>query len=153
MLSTAQILGYVADKQTVVDDLVFGMSDPSDEVRNSAMRSLLVFAEVVPTEARPVLRIPPEPFIAFLKSPAWTDRNKASGALMALSNGRDPVLLGKLRMEAMMPLVEMARWKSEGHAMAAFVILGRIAGWSEEAIQRAWERSERAVVIDAALNR
>ncbi|MET0212402.1 MAG: hypothetical protein ABW292_05345 [Vicinamibacterales bacterium] len=72
---------------------------------------------------------------------------------MALSNGRDPVLLGKLRMEAMMPLVEMARWKSEGHARAAFVILGRIAGWSEEAIRRAWERSERAVVIDAALNR
>ena len=72
---------------------------------------------------------------------------------MALSKGRNPELFATLRGEAMAPLVEMARWKSEGHAMAAFVILGRIAGYSDDAIQGAWDRGERAVVINHALNR
>ncbi len=53
----------------------------------------------------------------------------------------------------MAPLVEMARWKSEGHAMAAFIILGRIAGYSDEAAEAAWHRGEREEVIGAALSR
>ena len=146
----AQVLGYVAEKQVVVDDLVYGMSDPSEDVRNNAMRALLVFAEAAPTAGRPVPRIPYQPFIALLNSPVWSDRNKASGALMALSKGRNPELFATLRGEAMAPLVEMARWKSEGHAMAAFVILGRVAGYSDDAIQGAWERGERAVYQQCA---
>ena len=39
----AQVLGYAADKPAVVDDLVYGMNDPSDEVRNNAMRTLMAF--------------------------------------------------------------------------------------------------------------
>jgi HEAT repeats len=39
----AQVLGYARDKQAVVEDLVRAMSDPSEEVRNNAMRALLVF--------------------------------------------------------------------------------------------------------------
>jgi hypothetical protein len=41
----AQVLGYVSDKQAVVGDLVQAMSDPFDDVRNNAMRALLVFVE------------------------------------------------------------------------------------------------------------
>lgn len=149
----AQVLGYVADKQAVVDDLLYGMSDPSDEVRNNAMRTLLVFAAATPTAARPAIRVPYDPFIALLGSPIWSDLNKASVALMQLSNDRDSELLARLRREAIVPLVEMARWKSAGHAMAAFMILGRIAGHSEDAIERAWERGERDTVINAALAR
>ena len=149
----AQVLGYVADKQALVDDLVFAMSDPSEEVRNNAMRALLVFAEARPTAVRPVPRIPPDPFIAFLRSPVWTDLNKASGALTVLSERRDPELLAKLGREALEPLVEMARWKSEGHAKAAFLILGRLAGLSEEAIRRAWDGRNRAAVIEKAIAR
>ena len=44
----ALVLGYVADKPAVVEDLVHAMSDPSAEVRNNAMRALLVFAEMAP---------------------------------------------------------------------------------------------------------
>ena len=46
---------------------------------------------------------------------------------MTLSRSRDRQLLATLRKQALTPLVEMARWKSEGHALAAFIILGRIA--------------------------
>jgi hypothetical protein len=148
----AQVLGYVSAKQAVVDDLVYAMSDPSAEVRNNAMRALLVFTEVAPSTGRPVPHVPYQPFIALLNSPVWLDRNKASAALAALSNGREPQLLARLRDEAMAPLVEMARWKSEGHAMAAFIILGRIAGYSDEAAQDAWRRGEREVIISAALS-
>jgi hypothetical protein len=47
----------------------------------------------------------------------------------------------------------MARWRSDGHAKAAFVILGRIASYSEDAIERAWDRRDREVVISAVLHR
>ena len=101
--------------------------------------------------SRPVPRIPHEPFIAFLNSPVWTDRNKASNALMALSTRRNPELLATLRKESLRPLVEMARWKSDGHAKAGFFILGRIAGYSDDAVQSAWDRRERDLIISAAL--
>ena len=149
----AQVLGYVTDKQAVVGDLVYGVSDPFEEVRNNAMRALLVFAESAPTTARPVPRVPYEPFIALLNSPVWSDRNKSSGAVMVLSKNRDAELFARLRSEALRPLVEMARWKSAGHAVAAFMILGRMAGYSDEAAQGAWNRGEREAVISAVLNR
>jgi hypothetical protein len=148
----AQVLGYVGEKQTVIDDLVYAMRDPSEDVRNNAMRALLVFA-AARTSTTPVARVPYAPFIALLSSPVWSDRNKASGALMALSQDRNPELLARLRTEAMRPLVEMARWKSAGHAMAAFMILARIAGYSEQEAQAVWDRGEREEIIGAALNR
>jgi hypothetical protein len=150
----AQVLGYAADKAAVVDDLVYGMSDPSEDVRNNAMRALLVIAEMAPGTGRPVPRIPPQPFIALLNSPVWSDRNKASGALMALTSNRDPQLLEALRQpEAITALAEMARWKSEGHAKAAFFILGRIAAYADDVTLKLWGRGEREVVINAAVAR
>lgn len=149
----AQVLGYVAEKQAVATDLVYAMSDPSEEVRNNAMRALLVFARATPTPTRPVPQIPHQPFIVLLDSSVWSDRNKAVGALMSLSTSRDPKLLAALRSQAIAQLVEMARWKSTGHAMPAFVILGRIAGYADEATQCAWEQGKREAVIQAALNR
>jgi hypothetical protein len=149
----AQVLGYAADKQAVVNDLVYGMTDPSGNVRNNAMRTLLVFGEMVPVAKARVPRIPYEPFIAFLHSPVWTDRNKASGALMTLSESRDASLLARLRKDALVPLIEMARWKSDGHARSAFTILGRMAGYSDDAARAAWDRGERELVISAALRR
>ena len=149
----AQILGYVADKQSVVDDLVRGMSDPAEEVRNSAMRALMVFAEAVPGPNGATMRIPSGPFIGFLNSLVWSDRNKASGALMALTARRDQRLLAELRESALTPLVEMARWKSAGHAFPAFVILARTAGYSDEVAAGYWDRGDREVIIQAAIAR
>jgi hypothetical protein len=149
----AQVLGYAIDKQAVVEDLVQAMSDPSEEVRNNAMRALLVFAVRPPAVSGSITHMPPEPFIEFLNSPMWSDRNKASGALMALSASREPGLLAKLQKDALTPLVEMARWKSAGHALPAFVILGRIAGYSDDAARDLWDRGDREVIIEAAIKR
>jgi hypothetical protein len=106
------------------------------------MRALFVFAEAVPTVSGAAPRVPVEPFLELLNSPVWSDRNKASLALWALSARRDPELLARLRKEALTPLVEMARWRSAGHAVAAFGILGRIAGYSDEAARDLGDRGE-----------
>jgi hypothetical protein len=147
----AQVLGYVADKQSVVDDLVAAMSDPAEGVRNNAMRTLLVFAAANPASARRVPRVPFAPFVSLLNSLVWTDRNKAAGALSQLTAKRDPALLESLRTQSIMPLAEMARWKSASHAIAAYFILARIAGYSDTEAQGYWDRGEREVVIKAAL--
>jgi hypothetical protein len=147
----AQVLGYAADKSAVVGDLVYGMGDPSESVRNNAMRALLVIAEMTPRAGTPVPRIPPDPFIALLSSPVWSDRNKASHALLALTPNRDRIVLQELRRRAIPPLVEMARWRSDGHALPAFVILARIAGFPDESAHELWRRGEREVVIRSAL--
>jgi hypothetical protein len=146
----AQILGYAADQQGVVDDLVYGMSDPDEVVRNNAMRALTNFADegTGGGVARP--RVPAEPFVGLLHSLVWSDRNKASAALLALSVSRDPDLLEALRRSAVGPLTEMTRWKSAGHAYPAFLILARLAGYDDEAAGALWRQGERDVVIEAA---
>jgi hypothetical protein len=72
---------------------------------------------------------------------------------MQLSGVRDPKLLAILRREAMAPLIEMAHWKSDGHAMPALMILGRIAGLSDDDIEAASARGQRQVIINAAFER
>jgi hypothetical protein len=37
--------------------------------------------------------------------------------------------------------------------MPALLILGRIGGWSDDAVRAAWTRGEREAVIHAALER
>ena len=115
------------------------------------MRALAIFALVQAPPARATVRIPPEPLVSLLGSPAWSDRNKASLALAQLTERPDPALLRLLRQQALAPLAEMARWKSEGHAMPAFMILGRIAGRSDDEIHQAWTKGQREQLIDSAL--
>jgi hypothetical protein len=146
----AQVLAYVDDKQAIVPDLVFAMGDPAEGVRNDAMRTLLVFTQMQPSASRVRPDVPYEPFIALLHSPIWSDLNKASGALDGLTASRNPKLLAQLKREALEPLVEMARWKSEGHAFAACMILGRIGGLSEDAILQAIKSGNRESIILAA---
>src|SRR5262249_34396458 len=144
----AYVLGYVTGKQEVVPDLVRAMTDPSDEVRNNAGRTLWVFAD----GSRPV-RVPYEPFVTLLSSLVWSDRNKASVALVALSEKNDPQLLSSLRARAFGPLAEIARWKSEGHALPGFLLLSRIAGYSDDDARQFWAAGNREAVISRAADR
>lgn len=148
----AEILGYAQNTRDIIDDLVYGMTDPSDDVRNNAMRALALIGHAASAQRRP-LPIPVDRFVTLLNSPVWTDRNKVSLALMFLTETRDPALLSSLRAHAMVPLVEMARWKSRGHAEPALLILGRVAGQSDEEVGAALERGDRDAVIGAALRR
>jgi len=145
----AQMLGYGRQSDEQVDALVRASFDVDGGVRNDAVRALEVLAGAKPSLAK---RIPAEPFIRLLRSGAWLDRNKASLLLVALTKSRDPKVLTLLRAEALDPLVEMARWRSTGHAEAALSILGRIAGVDEDSLDKLIEAGQADTIIDK-LNR
>lgn len=149
----AQVIAYAANKREIVKDLVYGMSDPDGVVRNDSMRSLEVLAVFAKNSPRQRINIPVQPFVEMLNSIEWTDRNKSSFALYRLTEKRDPAILSSLRKRALSSLVEMARWKSPGHAMPAFTLLGRVGKFSEEEIQKAWSSGNRESLIGTILER
>jgi len=128
----AQMLGYGTQSSAQIDALVHASLDPDDGVRNDATRALWVLAGAKPNLAQ---QVPTDPFIRLLRSGAWSDHNKSSLALAALTASRDPKVLDHLRVDALDALLEMARWHGIGHAGAALTILGRIAGIDEQTLQ------------------
>lgn len=149
----AEIIAYAANKRDIVNDLVYGMSDADGGVRNASMRALEVLAVLAKSSPKQRIKIPVEPFVEMLNSIEWTDRNKSSAALYRLSETRDPQILSRLRKRALLSLVEMARWKSSGHAQPSFTLLGRIGDFSEAEILRLWDSGNREVLIDAVLKK
>jgi len=112
------------------------------------VRALEVLADAKPSLAK---RIPAEAFVRLLRSGAWSDHNKASLLLVALTKSRDPKVLTLLRIEALDPLVEMARWRSLGHAEAALSILGRIAGLEEDSLDKLIEAGQADTIINKVI--
>ena len=129
----AQMLGYGRQSEEQIHALVDASLDAADGVRNDAVRALMVLASAKPELAQ---RIPAETFVQLLRSGAWSDHNKGSMLLLALTRSRDPKVLALLRAEALDSLLEMARWRSIGHATAALLILGRIAGIDEGSLSQ-----------------
>lgn len=149
----AEIIAYAANKRDVVKDLVYGMSDPDEGVRNNSIRALAIIAHYALSSPDQHIKIPAQPFIEMLNSIVWTDRNKSSAVLLQLTEGRDAAILSSLRQRALQSLVEMSRWKSQGHASAAFFILGRVGNLSDDEIQKAWNGGNRQSLIQTVLKR
>ncbi|MEK7407568.1 MAG: HEAT repeat domain-containing protein [Acidobacteriota bacterium] len=146
----AHVIGYAPRQSGVVDDLQYAMQDADETVRNNAMRALGAIAVLAGREPDLGLRISPTWFVEMLNSIVWSDRNKAAMALVHLTESRTPSVLEHLRERALPALVQMARWKSLGHALPAFILVGRLAGLPEPEIHAAWERGEREKVIRMA---
>ena len=130
--ASATVLGYVSDKAAITDDLVDAALDSNALVRNNATRSLAVIAQYAAANPELGIEIRADPFVDMLNSGVWTDLNKGSWMLSSLTKSRDPELLRHLQEHALQPLIDMCRWKSEGHAAAACVILQRILGLPEQ---------------------
>ena len=146
----AEVLAYPRTSRASCADLVYAMSDPSAEVRNNATRALAVIALYGQQHPELKITVPYEPFVDLLNSMAWTDRNKASLALMQLTESRDPALLKALRTRAFDAMVDIAQWTNPGHAMAGIIMLGRMAGLPDAEIFAMYERGERDKIIAAA---
>ena len=142
----AYFLGYARQSPAQIRSLVRASHDADEAVRNNATRALSVLAESGPQVAA---QIPAAGFINMLSSGSWTDRNKASAVLLTLTSSRDPKLLAKLRSEALVPLVEMARWQNSGHAYSARIILARIAGIDDERARRLANADTADEIINA----
>lgn len=148
--AAAWLLGYAPDKKVIVPALLEAARDPDSVVRNNATRALGPIASYADANPHLGISIPPDIYIDMLQSVTWTDLNKASFVLMGLTTKRDPALLRTLHERALPVLIDMARWKSEGHASPAIRILARIAGWSEEEALRPTTRGGRIEELIAA---
>jgi hypothetical protein len=142
----AQVIAYAPVKKSVVPDLVAAVRDPDDQVRNNAVRALAVMAMYEQSHPDAALNVPYAPFIDLLTSLEWTDRNKAAFAMAALTTTRDSAVLREVRERALPALIEMARWRAAGHALAAAVVLGRIGDVPEAEIFGLFERNREALI-------
>ena len=142
----AQLLGYARQSKSQITALARAGHDSDSAVRNNATRALLVLAESNPKLAA---RIPSESYVDLLLSGNWTDLNKASFLLSAITQNRNAKALARLRgREALERLIEMARWRT-GHANAARAILGRIAGIDEGRLQQLVTAGQVEVIINS----
>lgn len=149
----AYVIGYAPDKRSVVNDLQYALRDPDPGVRLNAARALTAIAVKARLDPNAGIKIEPTWFIEMLNSLSWTDRTRALAALDLLTDTRDPAVLAQLRESALPALAEMARWKTLSHALPAYLLLGRVAGLSEEQIQAAWSSGDREPVIAQALKK
>jgi hypothetical protein len=146
----AHLLGYARQSSQQIASLVRASHDPDETVRNNATRALGVLAA---SNAKVAARIPAGGFIEMLSSVSWTDRNKAGWVLASLTRSRDPKLLARLRSEAWVPLMEMARWRSVGHAYSFRILLARIDGIEEQRAQQLANAANPDEFINALQNR
>lgn len=145
-IAAAHILGYARQSAEQIQALVSASYDSDESVRNNAIRALAVLAQ---SNQRVAARVPAAHFIAMLSSGSWTDRNKAGFLLDELSKRRDPKLLSQLRSRSLDALIEMARWRSRGHADFARILLGRIAGIEEIRLQHLVDAGQVDRIIEA----
>lgn len=143
--AAAMLLGYAERSDEQVKDLALAAGDANSDVRNNAVRALVVLAA-----AQPLVGLEVKPFVGMLYSGSWTDRNKASFLLFRITQARDPAVLKTLRDEAMGPLRDGARWQSAGHAFPFLMILGRIGGIDEVRLQKLIDSGARDEIIAAA---
>lgn len=149
--TAAAVLGYAPQQRLVVDDLQYALQDSDDAVRNNAARSLAAFAILARRDPERGIKVSPTWFVEMLNSIVWSDRNKACFALLHLTEDRNADVLALIRDRALESLAEMARWKSLGHALPAYILLGRVGGGAEADIHTAWESGDREQVIRKAL--
>ena len=146
----ATVLGQAHDKVRAAEALDAAARDPSSKVRNNAIRALgllLAEADMAPDL---VAVLPIETYLDLLESLTWTDRNKAMLVLLGLSRGRNEAVLARLRACSVETLAEMAAWQTEGHALMALILLGRIAGLTDAETVEAWRNGKIEQVVDRA---
>lgn len=148
--AAATIIAYYHDKRDIVNDLVAAAKDEDGDVRNDAIRALGIILNYAQQRPDFKVSIQPDPFISLMNSISWSDRNKSVGILLTMSEQRDEKFLQQLKNEILESLVDMAKWKSEGHAIAGYMILGRIAGWTDIEIHESL-KGDRSKMVDKML--
>jgi hypothetical protein len=151
----AYVLQYAPRNERLMhqtlDDLQYALHDPDETVRANAMRALKAVAVGAKLHPEQNIVISPVWFVELLNSIVWSDRRNASLALVNLTDSRDPETLALIHDRALSSVVEMARWQNLEHALPAFILVGRVAGFSEDEIRASWISGDRETVIKKAL--
>jgi hypothetical protein len=143
----AHLLGYGRQSKSQLAALARATRDSDSIVRNNATRALAVSASSNVKLAR---EIPSEDWAEMLLSGTWTDLNKFSFLLAVLTKGRNSALLAELnKTEVRERLIEIARWRTTGHASGAWYILGRMAGIDEDRLQLLVDAGNVKAILDS----
>jgi hypothetical protein len=143
----ATIIGYAPDKTKVLPDLELAMQDPAESVRANAMRAVGAIAVLASREPERGIRVSPTWFVEMLNSIVLSDRLKAASALVNLTEKDGKSTLDQIRQRASGSVLEMAQWRNLRYALPSFILLGRMAGFTEDAIQANWTRGTRSAVV------
>jgi hypothetical protein len=149
--AAAMAIGYAPSKPAVINDLQYALQDVDDGVRANAVRSLKAIAVLAAKQPDLGIRIQPTWFVEMLNSIVLSDRIQSADALVTLTDRGDPAALDLMRQRALAALAEMAQWKTLRYALPPFLLMGRIAGLPDAAIQQSWENGDREAVIRKAL--
>jgi hypothetical protein len=144
----AYVMQYAPEKAAVVPDLQVALRDPDSSVRRNAARSLTAIALLGRRESSLGIRVQPTWFIELLNSAALSDRQEGVRAMLAFTDQADENTMTNLKLRALASLFEMARWQHLPDALPAFLLLGRVAGWKDDATQEAWSSGERDKTVD-----
>lgn len=139
----AFLLGYAPDKSVVIPDLQSALLDPDPGVRLNAARALKAIAYVALSDPRSGLKVPATWFVEMLNSIELSDRLEAVRTLMLYAAKGDEQALSGIRERALPSLFEMARWQYLPHALPAYLLLGQVYGWKDDALEKAWSAGER----------
>ena len=131
----------------ITDALQSAVRDQEDIVRRNAMRALR--AVYVGAKLHPEQEIAVEPtwFVEMLNSVVWSDRRSAAQELVSITEDRKRETLDLIRERALPSIVEMARWRNLDHALPAFILAGRVAGFEEREIKDAWVKEDREAIL------
>jgi hypothetical protein len=136
--AAAFLLGNLTDAQWVANALVPAVRDPAEDVRNNAMRVLMMLAQ----RKQPVA-IPLDPLLAAIRYPGASDRNKAAYVLVGLANR--PAYQPRILEDAGPVLLDMLELQQPNNHAPAYEILkklsGRDFGERDYAAWRAWWRT------------
>ncbi len=147
--AAAIVIGYAPKKNEIMPDLQYALRDPDESVRSNALRSL--HALVKTDSSTQGISVPLGTLADLVQSLVLSDRLQAADLLVTLTDGGNREPLTVLRARALPALVEMARWESLQYAIRPYILVGRIAGFSEQDIIKWWSSGEREHVIQKAL--
>ena len=139
----AYVLGYGPDKAAVLKELLQALQDPDASVRANATRATKALAVYAIAHPEDNLRVQPTWFVEMLNSVELTDRLEASRILLLFTENRDANAIGNLRDRALPAVLEMAHWQHLPHALPAYLLVGRVAGWTDAMLESAWAAGER----------
>lgn len=150
----AYLIGYAPQSQAIVNLLQQALRDPDDSVRANAARALkalAVYAQKNPGEDTITVR--PTWFVEMLNSLSISDRLEGLRTLVIIYPKLSDQSLQHVRTQALPALQEMAAWQYLPHALPAYLLLGRVAGMSEEELQSAWQQGKRDEELKAIQKR
>lgn len=139
----AYVLGYAPDKASAIPDLQSALQDPDGSVRLNAARALKAIAYVALRDPSSGLKVPATWFVEMLNSVELSDRLEAVRTLLLYADKADENAIAGIRERALPALFEMARWQYLPHALPAYLLLGRVYGWKDDALEKAWAAGDR----------